>query len=230
MKFIRTSKFVKADYEVFMTIMESLEPYFLKELTSKDKELETAVKEERYEDAARIRDDYVSEASQRAEALAYDINDEIDRMGIPYRFENIKANGIAINGYTIIANRVLTFKPHIMMFVIFHELAHHYQYRKHGDDFAETIYTNDIASIDEDVEKLIWIEDTADKFAQMKTNYYIKKYDLDFPPLQGAGIKDKNYLKGHVLRMKKMVLEMPPEQRNIRDINEALYNSIKMGE
>ena len=30
--------------------------------------------------------------------------------------------------------------------------------------------------------------------------------------------------------MKKMVLEMPPEKRNIFDINEALYNMIKMDE
>jgi hypothetical protein len=230
MKFIRTSKFVKAELEVFEKIQDALTPYFLKKLTSDDEDLKRALEEENYEEAVYIRDTYYGDARGIAESLTYDIAMEIDKMGIPYRFENIKANGIAVNGYTVIANRVLDFSPHILMYVIFHELAHHYQYKNYGHDFAESIYTNDIAHIEEDVERLIWIEDTADKFAQMKTNHYIRKYDLDFPLFQDAGKKDKKHLRFHVIRMKQMVMDLPPERRNINDINEALYNSIKMGE
>jgi len=230
MKFIRTSELVKLSGNVFDSLSTPLRDFFWKEISLKDNRLKEAVKEERYEEAAQIRDEYEEKAAYLADRLASDIEEEIDQLGVPYRFENISATGLAVNGYCVINKDVLKSHPAVMMFVIFHELAHHYQYGKHGKDFAESIYTNDISKIDSDVEKLVWIENVADKMAQNKTNYYIKKYDLGYPLITGKGKSDKGELKSHVLRMKQMVLNMPPEKRNIHDINEALYNFIKVSE
>jgi predicted aminopeptidase len=192
--------------------------------------MRSAIRDGRYEDAAILRDEFMGRSEDIAHRLTQDISDEIDRLGVPYRFENIRANGIAMNDFCVISNHVLNFQPHMLMFVLFHELAHHYQYRKHGHDFALSVYTNDVEKIDEDVERLKWIEDTANKFGEMKTNYYIKKYDLELPLLRTNKTDDGAMYRSHILRMKRMVAEMPPERRNIRDINEALYNSIKVDE
>jgi hypothetical protein len=199
----------------------------LKDFSKKDKDFSSAIFEERYEDLAEIRDKYKEKAEDLAFRLASDICQEIDKLGVPYRFENIKANGLAINGYCVISNGTLKLSIPMLMFVLFHELAHNYQYRKYGDNFAESIYLNDISKIDEDCERLAWIENTADKFATLKTNFYINKYDLG-SPMSGNLQTPKEAFKNHLLMMKKMVLEMPPEKRNIFDINEALYNLIKM--
>ena len=233
MRIVKTAKFLfesflKTSGEVFDNIQEPLQEYFLRNLTLDDNRIEQALREENYEEAASIRDGYFDEAKNISMCMSEDIEMEIDKLGVPYRFEEIQASGIAINDYCVIANRVLKYSPDNMMFVIFHELAHHYQYRKYGPDFAESIYTNDIDQLDDDIDKLVMIESTANKFASMKTNFYIKKYDLNVPLASTMGGSDKGFLKRHVLHMKQMVMKMPPEKRNIYDINEALYNLIKV--
>jgi len=237
MRIIKSAKhnfetFFKRSGIVYDNIQKPLNDYFLKRFSLDDAKLQKAVAEENYEEAARIKNGYKDEAEDISNRMANDVESEIDKLGIPYRFENLSgARGIAVNGYCVISNDVLKYPPHRMMRVIFHELAHHYQYRKYGSDFVEDIYVNDEDKLEEDVAKLQAVESTADKFAAMKTNFYIRKYDLSLPLISSSGGSnsegEKASLKRHLLRMKQMVREMPPEKRNIHDINEALYNMIK---
>ena len=228
MKLIKTAKFVKSDVEVLNTLIDSITKNFCGKKTKKDKEIHKAISEERYEDAAKIRDSYMEEDQELVSNLANDINNEIDKLGVPYRFENIRADGIAINGYCVIANSVLNYDADQLAFTMFHELAHFYQYKKYGDTSAESIYTNDESKVDEDVERLLKIENTADRFASSKTKFYFNKYGLDCNIRMPYKNISKEFIRSHVLQMKKMVAKMPPAKRNIRDINEYLYNSIKI--
>lgn len=229
MSWYKKSFFKKADAELIEILKSSIKKHLLEENRKKSNDdLRSLIHEERYEEAAIIRDEIENNAEEIATNLAEDIDKEIDKIGIPYRFEDISAYGIAMNDFCVISNSVLNGSPAFIMFVMFHELGHLYQYRKYGNDFALYLYSNDFDKIEDDAKKLVWIEETANKFGKMKTSFYLRKYNLDISSMKFTGLSTNvDFYKSHLMRMKRMFRELPQERRNIREINDMLYNSIK---
>ena len=164
---------------------------------------------------------------EKGKQLAEDVDGEIKAIGIPYRFEAISALGIAKHDVCIISKYALGYNVSNIMFVLFHELAHYYQYRKYGNDFAMAVYMGDESEIDKGVEKLKQIESTADKFSRLKSSYYINKYKIDKPvTMSGYGGKfiDAS-LKSYLVKIRGVIKEM--KYTTITEINEYLYNMIK---
>jgi len=165
---------------------------------------------------------------EMVEALANDVTNEIDSMGIPYSIENFMAPGMAKTNMLVLGNVLFHSNAPTVLFSIFHELAHFYQYRKYGDDFALSIYTNEMDQIEQDVDKLLEIENTANKFGLMKSQFYLRKYGLTdvggIDPQFAEGYANRAFVIQHVRQMKTMVEGMEPDQRTIDQINENIYN------
>ena len=163
---------------------------------------------------------------EKGKLLTEDVEKEIKNIGIPYRFENIAAYGMAKNDICIISDRLLWFSPSNLIFSLFHELAHYYQYRKYGQDIAISIYTNPESEIQKDIKLLKEIELTADKFARLKASYYIKKYKINYPiTMTGYRYTLDSVLRDHLLKIKKQVKDM--NYTTVQEINEHIYNQIK---
>jgi len=60
----------------------------------------------------------------------------------------------------------------------------------------------------------------------MKAKFYIDKYEIDLPVKDIGGYSNRNMIKGYILQVKRLVQRMPPENRNIADINEMIYNMV----
>lgn len=164
---------------------------------------------------------------EKGPPLCDDIRVEVQKMGIPFRFEEIYASGMAKNDVCIISSRALRLDVVAFMSVLFHELAHFYQYKKYGNDFALPIYTDSPKNIEQNCEMLRKIEMTADRFSRYKTDFYAKKYNLPPGLRVNYGVVSCQFFKGHILRIKKMVKDK--KLNTIQEINEEIYNSIKMG-
>jgi hypothetical protein len=163
-------------------------------------------------------------------ALAADVVSEIDKMGVDYSIESFNAPGMAKTDKMILGDELFKGSIPSILFSIFHELAHFYQYRKYGHDFALSIYTNDISAIEEDVDKLLEIENTANKFGLMKARFYLRKYEIDAGNIDGLAANtygNRNFVVHHVKSLKEAVQGMHPDARSIEQINEYIYNLFK---
>jgi hypothetical protein len=161
------------------------------------------------------------------EQLADDIEKEINNLGVSYVFEPLSgALGIARNSSCSISTNVLKFPVADLMFVLFHELAHYYQYRKYGTDFVLYIYTNSEEQLDVDARKLKSIENTADKFSVMKTNYYLNKYKINQKiTMNGYSNFTIETIKSQLVYFKKIVAQK--KFKTVDEINNFIYNMIK---
>jgi len=162
-----------------------------------------------------------------SQKLADDIEKEINNLNVSYRFEPLsRALGIARNSSCSISTKVLEFPVADLMFVLFHELAHYYQYRKYGTDLVLFIYTNSEEQLEEDARKLKSIENTADKFSIMKTNYYLNKYKINQKiTMSGYSNSTIESIKSQLVYFKKIVAQK--KLKTVDEINDFIYNMIK---
>ena len=159
--------------------------------------------------------------------LADDIEKEINNLNVSYTFEPLSiALGIARNNSCSINTSVLKFPVADLMFVIFHELAHYYQYRKYGEDFVLFIYTDSEEQLEADARKLKSIENTADKFSTMKTNYYLTKYKIKQQiTMSGYSNFTIENIKSQLVYFKKIVAQK--KLKTVDEINNFIYNMVK---
>ena len=241
MKIIKLSRFVCASAESHTKIKNAFYLYILKMEMQGNNELKNRVLQSMKEKSGDYGDqleayhaslqehapDIYQDSADKAEMMTNDVMQEIDALGVDYRFQAFSgALGMAKHDMCIISDKALQYNPANLMFILFHELGHYHQYRKYGDDFALSIYTNNAQQIEEDIDKLLWIENTANRFALMKAKFYIDKYEIDLPVKDIGGYSNRNMIKGYILQVKRLVQRMPPENRNIADINEMIYNMV----
>jgi len=163
-------------------------------------------------------------------SLCSDIESEIDKMDVPYSFENLTgAVGIALGEGAVISKAILDSTPQNILFVLFHELAHFYQYMKYGYDFALSVYLADENEIDEKCDFLMNIEKTADKFGLMKARHYMNKYNLPESGLTMTGYSNvsKSYVKQYLKFVKDKIKHIPKDKIDIDQINNIIYAIIK---
>jgi hypothetical protein len=99
-------------------------------------------------------------------------------------FANFKmpSMGVALHDGVLINKIALNHKLEYLLFIIFHETAHQYQFKKYGEDIMYECYLGDI-SVEEAANLMKHTEEVADEFAGKK----IKQ-------LQKQGLLDKGFI------------------------------------
>jgi hypothetical protein len=99
-------------------------------------------------------------------------------------FANFKmpAMGVALHDGVLINKIALNQRLEYLLFIIFHETAHQYQFKKYGEDIMYECYLGDI-SVEEAAKLMKHTEEVADEFAGKK----IKQ-------LQKQGLLDKGFI------------------------------------
>jgi len=195
-------------------------------------EAECLIFEMRLRDAERTQglDKFIQELQQSFPNKAQEIK-ELEHIILAskcpeIRFEHIKALGISKHDACIVNTSVLRSSFKYALYVILHEIAHQMQYSKHGEDFAQALFLDNLS--DQQLAQLLRkIELTADRYAVAKCKQILKKFINDASDVRGfyAGTSDAQLL-SHIHRVRNAVKQHKLD--NINDINEWIYNSIKI--
>ena len=135
--------------------------------------------------------------------------------------------GMASYNRLIINTKLLERTLPFVLFVIFHELAHQYQFKKYGAEKMAGIYFNDVP-LDEAANDMVKYEAVADEFAVRKIRELQKKglIEKNFKPIKG-------YTNNPTPQMFKSMLSMYRNQfkksgiDNIDKAAEYMYNMVK---
>jgi len=129
-------------------------------------------------------------------------------------------NGVLIN--KLVLNRGLDF----LLFIIFHEIAHQYQFKKYGDEKMYECYIGDI-SVDDAAKFMKTTEEVADEYASRKFKELVKKkiINSDFVPPQ-------MYKNVPISQIRQMVDNYRQEMKSkditsSEKISEYFYNMVK---
>lgn len=142
------------------------------------------------------------------------------------RFEYIKALGISKHDACIVNSSVLKNSFKYALYVILHEIAHQMQYSKYGEDFAQTIFVDELSD-QELAQMLRKIELTADRYAVAKCKQIFKRFGNDAPEVRGhyKNVSDAQLI-SHIRTVRQAIQQHG--MTNINDINDWIYNSIKI--
>ena len=143
------------------------------------------------------------------------------------RFEPLNgALGIALTDVCIISTHALTASLQNALYIIFHEVAHHFQYTKHGERFVEELYF-DRMNIDKAVDFLLKTEITADRYAINKVKQLFSIYFPNKPVLIKSLYKSQSreYIKNHLLAIRNVVKKQGLTTGE--EVNQLIYNSVK---
>jgi hypothetical protein len=139
---------------------------------------------------------------------------------------NYPALGLALHNGVLINSNMIGDNLSFLIFVIFHEVAHQFQFKKYGDKIMYGVYSGDV-SIDEAAKFMKHTEEVADEFAMRKIR-----------ELQKKGLIDNNYRANSPYRnisvqsIKSMIIRFRDdlESKNItspNDISKYFYNMVK---
>jgi len=135
--------------------------------------------------------------------------------------------GVSLSDRCIISTQALKFNLPNFLFVLFHEIAHQYQYKKYGMEKMYEVYTGDI-SMEECAKWMKDIEIVADEFATRKVKQYIK---LGYIKGNNDVLKAfyKNIPESHFIRLISQVRDMIKKSdiKSPEEISELFYNWIK---
>jgi len=139
---------------------------------------------------------------------------------------NIPAMGIALHDRVMINHFVLNQQLEMVLFIIFHEIAHQYQFKKYGEDIMYDCYIGEISD-EEAADFMKKTEIVADEFAARKIRQ-----------LQKEGLIEKRFIPPQMYKnvpmqmIRAMVNKYRNEikQKNIKTpekISEYFYNMVK---
>ena len=138
----------------------------------------------------------------------------------------LSALGIALHDGVLINEQILSSRLEYLLFVVFHETAHQYQFKKYGEDVMYSCYLNEIS--DEEAAKFMKkTEEVADEFAGKKIRQLQKQglIKTDFTP-------PRMYKSVPISQIKMMISNYRERLRkeNITShdkISEFFYNMVK---
>ena len=143
-------------------------------------------------------------------------------------FSNFRlpAMGIALHDFVMINNAALKSPLPYLLFVIFHEIAHQYQFKKYGNDIMYKCYKNEI-DIEEAADFMKKTEIVADEFATRKVREFVK-----FGYIDKSFIPPQVYKNMPIMQLKSMISHFRSElkKRNFttpEKISEWFYNAVK---
>ena len=164
-----------------------------------------------------------------SDSLYVEMLDFIEESGckkIEFAKFNYPAIGLALHNGVLINSNMIGDNLSFLIFVIFHEVAHQFQFKKYGDKIMYGVYSGDV-SIDEAAKFMKHTEEVADEFAMRKIR-----------ELQKKGLIDNNYRANSPYRnisvqsIKSMIIRFRDdlESKNItspNDISKYFYNMVK---
>jgi hypothetical protein len=160
--------------------------------------------------------------------LLKDLSSFISSSGCPkIRFDTLYgAMGISKTDECIIDKDTLTRSLGDLLYVILHEIAHQYQYKKYGKDVVWDAYSSNI-DIDQAGELLMNIELVADRLAYLKAKSLLKSHNIEekTPISTFYSNMDKKYFTNYLKKLRDEVKSK--NLSSIEEVNEYIYNKLK---
>lgn len=184
-----------------------------------------------YEEVHRFHD-FASEIIKhhpQTKSFMNEILDFIDKSGCKrIEFDRLPMGimGIALHDRVVVNRQALFLNINMFLYILFHEIAHQFQYRKYGDEKMYEFYTGE-SSVKEAAESMLKIENVADELAIRKLKEFIRKGYLT-----NNYVPNQNYKGIPAVRLEPMIEKyrkdvMDAGLKNPDDISEYLYNKIK---
>ena len=136
----------------------------------------------------------------------------------------LPASGLSLHNKVVINKRILQYTLENTLFVIFHEIAHQYQYKKYGSNMMHRFYVGEI-DMDEAVRFLKYTENVADQFGLRKCREFVNLGLLTKEYVPKVGGYD-NYSNMMFVNYLNTIREKIKESGETDDekISESLYN------
>lgn len=161
------------------------------------------------------------------------ISDFVKKSGCQkINIESLKhgAMGLSLVDRVVINEKSLDLPLSNFLYVLLHEVAHQYQYKKYGIDKMYGVYTGDI-SVDEGAEFMKYVENVADDFAIRKLREINKLFDDKIKINANISKTYENipidYYKSLINIFIKKIKDSNYSSKE--DISEILYNYVKNG-
>lgn len=172
--------------------------------------------------------DLVKESEVSPELLG-DVMSIIERSGCPsIRFEDLQgALGVSLTTACVVNSSTLNNPIQQLFYVIFHEIAHQYQYTKHGEEFAEAVYFGGGDPV-VGARLLLKIENTADRYAYRIVKHLFEKHNLPFNK-KTFYLAYKNMspesISAYINNLRSTIRQN--NLTNVHEVNDLIYNMIK---
>jgi hypothetical protein len=137
-------------------------------------------------------------------------------------------DGLALHNKLVINPQIFKkYNPTQALFIIFHELAHQYQFKKYGAEKMMGLYLNEVP-LDDAAEAMAKYEAVADEFGVRKVRELNQKGLLDskHPPLKGYGNNPSASRFKYMLHIIRTELTRKGVD-NIDKAAEYIYNMVK---
>jgi len=137
------------------------------------------------------------------------------------------AQGISLVNGVVINEEAFTFSFSTFLYILFHEVAHQYQYKKYGIDKMYDCYIGDIP-VEETANWMLQIEKIADEFAARKIREMQQKFG-DRYKLEEPKPVYKNVPVQHFIQLINLFKSEIKKQgyKNKEEISEILFNYVK---
>ena len=134
------------------------------------------------------------------------------------------ASGISLHNKVVINKRILQNTLENTLFIIFHEVAHQYQYKKYGSSMMHRFYVGEV-DMDEAVRFLKYTENVADQFGLRKCREFVKLGLLtkEYVPKMGGYDNYSDMMFVNYLKMLRSKIKESGETDDEK-ISESLYN------
>ena len=152
--------------------------------------------------------------------------EESDCQKIEFADFKYGALGMALHNGVLINNSALNNSLPMLIFIIFHEIAHQYQFKKYGADEMYRCYSGEV-TIDEAADFMRNTEIVADKYAALKLRQLMKSGYID-----SSFVPPQMYKKVPVGQIKQMIEQFKYQFRmnnvnSSEEISSFMYNMIK---
>ena len=133
-----------------------------------------------------------------------------------------KCGGISTPDECIISTIILQFPKEILLYILFHEIAHQYQYKKWGKNLMMDAYT--ALPIEDAAKNLLYIESIADRLAMLKLRSIIGNDNI--PPYRYYGCENLEFFKEYISNLRNSIEKQ--NASDIESINEIIYLKYKI--
>ena len=138
--------------------------------------------------------------------------------------------GVALMNGVLINKKILGEKLGFLLYVIFHEIAHQFQFKKYGANVLYDVYY-DKANIDKAAKYIYEVELIADEFASRKVREFVKLGIINRNYVAPKTYKNapiyviKNFIEDVRTKLKK---DFPEGNMSNEQIAEFIYNMVKL--
>ena len=147
---------------------------------------------------------------------------------IEFRKMSNRAMGISKTDVCILNYDVLKMPDEYTLYIILHEVAHQYQYRKHGKNLVLDVYLES-TPLDEAAKKLLRVEQIADRLAIAKLNTILQENNIKLSkPIVSRylGLTDLTQIKNYLSKIRSNIGQM--KLLNIEEINDYIYQKVSI--